>query len=133
MTESSEVFKQTNEEIGSYFNRSEFACKCGCGFDTVDTTLAMVLDYVRAGVGRPVIVNSGCRCPEYNAKVGGSEKSKHMQGRAADISCPDILWETLRNKVDKLMEGWGGVGYYQNQNFIHIDTRSGPPARWGKP
>jgi len=138
MSGSSDVFMQTNEELGTYFNRSEFRCKgtnCdgngnNCGFDTVDTTLIMVLEYVRSNLGHPVIVSSGCRCPAHNKAVGGSEKSKHMQGRAADIRCPDVMWETLKEKVDTLMEGWGGVGYYQNQGFIHVDTRTGPPARW---
>ena len=130
MTDSSDAFKRMNEEISSYFSRSEFACKCGCGFDTVDTTLVHVLEYVRAAVRSPIIVTSGCRCLAHNTAIGGSRGSKHMQGRAADIKCPDVMWETLKDKVDHFMDGWGGVGYYQNQGFIHIDTRSGPPARW---
>ena len=130
MTESSDAFTIMNDELGSYFKRSEFACKCGCGFDTVDTTLLHVLEYVRGAVKSPIIITSGCRCPEHNAKIGGSKGSKHMQGRAADIKCPDVMFETLKAKVDHFMEGWGGVGYYPNQGFIHIDTRSGPPARW---
>ena len=130
MTESSDLFQQLNVELGSYFKRSEFACKCGCGFDTVDTALLQVLEYVRAAVKSPIIITSGCRCPEHNAKIGGSKGSKHMQGRAADIKCPDVMFDTLKAKVDHYMEGWGGVGYYQNGGWIHIDTRSGPPARW---
>jgi len=130
MTESSDAFTLMNKELGSYFKRSEFACKCGCGFDTVDTTLLHVLEYVRGAVRSPIIVTSGCRCLAHNTAIGGSRGSKHMQGRAADIKCPDVLFETLKAKVDHFMEGWGGVGYYPNQGFIHIDTRSGPPARW---
>jgi len=130
MTESSDAFMIMNSGLGSYFHRSEFACKCGCGFDTVDTTLLHVLEYIRGAVKSPIIVTSGCRCLVHNTAIGGSRGSKHMQGRAADIKCPDVLFETLKDKVNHFMDGWGGVGYYPNQCFIHIDTRSGPAARW---
>jgi uncharacterized protein YcbK (DUF882 family) len=126
----SDVFNLGNQKLSNHFHRSEFTCKCGCGFDTVDANLINVLDYIRQDLGHPVSVNSGCRCSTHNIKVGGSPKSQHLLGRAADIKCPDVLWVTLKEVVDKYMDGWGGVGYYENQGFIHIDTRSGAPARW---
>lgn len=125
-----DVFRAGNLNIGSHFKRGEFACKCGCGFDTVDINLVQVLDFLRSTVHAPIIINSGCRCSAYNARIGGSKNSQHTFGRAADISCRDVFWETLKIKVDELMDGWGGVGYYQSQNFIHIDTRSVGMARW---
>ena len=30
-------------QLSQYFKRSEFACKCGCGFNVVDTELLDVL------------------------------------------------------------------------------------------
>ena len=30
-------------------------------------------------------INSGCRCPEYNTKIGGVKDSAHIKGKAADI------------------------------------------------
>jgi zinc D-Ala-D-Ala carboxypeptidase len=44
------------------------------------------LQPVRDHFGKPVkTVNSGYRCPESNAAVGGSKTSDHCKGQAADI------------------------------------------------
>jgi len=51
-----------------------------------------VLDPLREAWGRPITVNSGYRCPELNKAVGGSPKSHHQRGMAADI--------TAGNRVD---------------------------------
>lgn len=39
---------------------------------------------------RPIHVNSGYRCPDLNAAVGGAPDSLHMKGLAADILCPQF-------------------------------------------
>lgn len=44
------------------------------------------LDPLREAYGKPINVNSGYRCPELNRAVGGSVKSSHMYGHAADIT-----------------------------------------------
>lgn len=41
-------------------------------------------------VGRPLIVNSGYRCPALNAAVGGVKNSQHLTGQAADIHLPRL-------------------------------------------
>ncbi len=81
-------------DLTKRLSRSEFACRCGCGFDTVDHALPYILeeaaDYFEDTIIRAVRVrihiNSGCRCPEYNREIGGSEKSQHTLGRAADFT-----------------------------------------------
>lgn len=50
--------------------------------------LAMVLETIRADLGRPVVVTSGYRSAALNAAVGGSRTSAHLDGRAADIVVP---------------------------------------------
>ena len=117
-------------KIGSHFDRSEFACQCGCGFDTVDTQLMTLLECVRHHFGKPVIINSACRCPEHNEKIGGSNNSQHTKGRAADIRVIGHTPEELAEFAESLMEGWGGIGVYPKKNFVHLDTRSNGPARW---
>lgn len=47
--------------------------------------LAFFLDRLREYMGSAVIVTSGFRSPEVNARVGGSKTSAHLQGLAADI------------------------------------------------
>ena len=44
-----------------------------------------VLDPIREDWGSPIIVSSGYRCPELNAKVGGVKTSGHLYGYCADL------------------------------------------------
>jgi len=117
-----------DRKIGSYFSRSEFACKCGCGFDTVDTELMPILEHVRSHFGVPVIINSACRCADHNAAVGGSKNSQHLYGRACDIRINGVKPADIAEVLEPILDGWGGMGVYSN--FVHIDTRSNGPARW---
>lgn len=51
--------------------------------------LAQCLEVVRSNlVGHPILISSGFRCREVNAIVGGSRTSAHLDGRAADFTCP---------------------------------------------
>lgn len=44
-----------------------------------------VLEPLRAHAGQPVTISSGYRSPALNRAVGGTQRSYHLQGRAADI------------------------------------------------
>ena len=50
--------------------------------------LARVMENVRTLLGSPVLISSGYRSPELNEAVGGSKKSAHCRGLAADFTCP---------------------------------------------
>lgn len=109
------------------FTREEFKCPCGCGGDTVDYELMAVLQEAREHFGKPINVTSGYRCKKYNKKIGGSSKSQHITGRAADIQIKDVgpqaVWAYFFGKYrDKF-----GIGKYPT--FTHIDTRA-KKARW---
>ena len=59
------------------------------------------LDKVREAFGKAIIVTSGFRSPKLNDRIGGSDKSQHMKGQAADIRPHDIkelrqLFATIR-------------------------------------
>lgn len=114
-------------KISPHFRRAEFACKCGCGFDTADVDTLAVLDAVRAHFGKPVIITSGCRCAEHNRRVGGAPGSQHVLGRAADIRVvgvePDAVYDWLAVNFPA-----ASLGRYST--FTHVDTRTGGPARW---
>ena len=51
-------------------------------------TLANGLEQVRALIGFPMNIDSGYRCPELNALVGGVPDSAHLTGFAADFVSP---------------------------------------------
>ena len=112
-------------DMSIHFDRSEFACQCGCGFDTVDSLLLEGLEALRAHFEKPIRITSGCRCVTHNVAVGGSLDSQHKKGRAADIAVSG----TRPSDVAALAEDLGlSVGRYVN--FTHVDSRTGPPARW---
>ncbi|MDW7746568.1 D-Ala-D-Ala carboxypeptidase family metallohydrolase [Halomonas sp.] len=113
--------------ISRHFKRAEFACSCGCGFDTVDQGTLEILEAVRTHFGAPVIVTSGCRCPAHNATVGGVPNSQHVLGRAADIKVRNAAPLTVRDYIARHFPQ-ASLGLYAT--FVHVDTRSNGPARW---
>lgn len=62
-----------------------------------------VVQKVRDHFG-PTVLNSGYRSPELNAAVGGSSKSQHCKGEAADIEVPGVpnaeVAEWIRDNLD---------------------------------
>ena len=48
-----------------------------------------------------VCINSGYRCPQLNAKVGGSSTSEHCRGSAADITCYKVI-NKVKVKINPL-------------------------------
>ena len=113
--------------LSSHFYRKEFACKCGCGGDTVDVELLRVLDQLRMRWMAPVIITSGYRCAAHNAKVGGAPDSQHLVGKAADIAVRGISAETIADYLDDQYPGRYGIGRYPT--WTHIDVRE-REARW---
>lgn len=121
-------------------SRSEFTCKCGCGYDTVDWSLPTVIQACvnhfqdeNPGMLIQVRINSGTRCKKHNASVGGGDSSKHLIAQAADI----VIYDKLAGKeihADKVADYFEetypnshGIGRYKGRT--HIDTRS-IKARW---
>lgn len=115
-------------DISKNFSRYEFACKCGCGFDTVDIELIQVLEDIRADYGHPITISSGCRCKKHNARVGGNDNSQHLYGRAADFSVEGIPASMVYTKLLAMNPGKYGLGLYPA--WVHIDTRTDGGARW---
>ena len=114
--------------ISEHFQRHEFACNCGCGFDTIDAQTLAVLEVVRRHFKAPVIVNSAARCPIHNRNVGGAPNSQHLDGRAADIKVKGVSPDAVADFIADILEDAGGIGRYDT--FTHVDTRTAGPARW---
>lgn len=81
-----------------------------------------VLDPLRTWYGKPIIVNSGFRCPALNSAVKGAATSQHMTGRAADIDAGDrqqnkLLFDYIQKNLpfDQLIDesnfAWVHVSY----------------------
>jgi len=117
------------------FKLKEFECKCECDmplevYENI-IKLAGQLQFLRDYTGRPITINSAYRCPEHNAKVGGSKTSQHLLGKAADITIqslkPAEVYALIEDLIDMGHMLQGGLGLYDT--FVHIDIRK-TKARW---
>ena len=108
-------------KLSAHFDRSEFACHCGCGFNTVDAELLTTLEIVRQHFDAPLTINSACRCSSHNEAVGGGSKSQHLIGRAADIVVEGVAPSEVADYIDQMWPDTYGLGRYNS--FTHVDTR----------
>ena len=112
-------------DISKNFNRAEFACKCGCGFDNIDDRVVGMVQKIRDALGEPVRINSGCRCVEHNERVGGVKNSNHTLGKAADLSTAvgsARLFAVIRKLfADRELKDLKYCEHYTRSNFVHID------------
>lgn len=75
----------------------------------------------RTGVDAPLRIHSGYRTPKTNKLTEGAAlDSRHIVGRAADISVPGVSNVKLAGMASVL--GRGGTGLYPGRNFVHVDT-----------
>jgi len=80
---------------------------------------------VRAGHDKPYQIISAYRSPKTNSDLRGksravAEHSLHMKGQAVDIRVSNVSTKKLRDLA--LAMSRGGVGYYPDSNFLHVDT-----------
>ena len=77
--------------------------------------------------GAEIDVICGYRTPWSNeflrtrsAHTGVARQSLHMQAEAIDIRLPGIATSALRDAALRLQRG--GVGYYRDSDFVHVDV-----------
>ena len=94
---------------------------------SIDTGLLDLLHRLagRIQIDAPFHVISGYRSPHTNARLrrkskGVASRSLHMLGKAVDIRVPGLRTAVLRKTAVKLKAG--GVGYYPQSDFVHVDT-----------
>jgi hypothetical protein len=59
-----------------------------CHITALQNLAVRALEPLRQQLGLPIQVNSGYRCEQVNALVGGVKTSQHLKGEAADITIP---------------------------------------------
>lgn len=134
------------------FSRSEFACECGCGFDTVDYELLSILEDSRSHFSNKyncdisISITGPNRCIEHNETVQKkyvkdyvpySSETQHLYAKAGDHKHYKIIDgkriqippEEVYSYYDETYPDSKGVGLYSNR--VHIDSRK-TKARWGK-
>lgn len=118
-----------NVELTRHFKVKEFACKDGSQVVFIDDYLYTILEILRNKLGKPIIVTSGYRTPEWNKKCEGAKYSYHMRGMAADIRVEGMSAKQIANKLNAIVpEGCGIIVY---ENWVHFDVRTGKKYRKG--
>lgn len=101
---------------------------------SLDPRLFDLLSDLTAALGRPgteIDIVCGYRTPWSNeflhrTSSGVAKHSQHVQGEAIDIRIPGVSTARLRDAALDLHRG--GVGYYPQSQFVHVDL--GPVRRW---
>ena len=93
----------------------------------IDPALLVLLEKVSAQFGSQQVMHviSGYRSPESNKKLaaasgGVAKHSLHLEGKAIDIRMPGRNLASL-HKAAMQAKG-GGVGFYPDSQFVHMDT-----------
>ena len=103
--------------LTAHFNSEEFDCKCGCGWGNIRQNLVLKLELVRMVLDKPLKINSGIRCLEYNRSIGSSDTSSHIKCIAVDIGCTQM---EDRHLLMKYLPGhFERIGIHKE--FIHVD------------
>lgn len=93
--------------------------------------LAEVLQKIRDRYKKPIIIDSGYRCPELNKAVGGAVNSDHLYCSAVDIHSLSDSYKDNK-ELFKIIEGMcmkGEIEYRQlinegNYNWIHFSINN---------
>ena len=117
------------------FNKREFDSKDGSEMpsEVLENIkeLATNLQVLRDELKSPIIINSGYRSPNYNARVGGAKRSQHLIGTACDIVVIGHTPQEVAFVIEELIRAGkmkqGGLKAYNS--FTHYDIR-GVRARW---
>jgi len=116
--------------VTPHFTKDELQCKCGCTLAQFQRGFLDHLELLRMSYGRPMRINSACRCANHNAKVSpqaplrslhiGDKETRpgHNGTLAVDVAVfgsdkGDLFAVAWRN-------GWS-IGW--NKSFLHLFRR----------
>lgn len=110
--------------------QQETTCKCSCGLN-VQPAFLTKLNEIRQAYGKPIVILSGARCIKHNASVGGSPKSSHIEGLAADLMRTSSLRAFLVANAERFniyLEDPSHTGNDQD-GWIHVQMRPTPSSK----
>lgn len=106
-----------------HFSSKELTCPCGCNKNFISPLFMNKVERLRVEYGKPIILSSAFRCPEYNERVSSTGiTGPHTMG-AVDIKVYGI--EAFRILQLAFKFKFSGIGIQQKGNyasrFIHLD------------
>ena len=91
--------------------------------DNLNKLIDNILDPLRELYGKPIIVNSGYRCPKLNKAVGGARNSQHLIGQASDIRTVTNTKESNKQLFDIIRNSKLPFDQLINEydfNWVHV-------------
>jgi uncharacterized protein YcbK (DUF882 family) len=112
------ALEQINQFLGDFRSRT---------VHSIDPATLDILFKLRTELGseESFEIISAYRSPETNAMLrqqgrSVAKRSMHMEGKAIDVRLRGVDTAHLRDAALKLQ--LGGVGYYQESDFVHVDS-----------
>lgn len=110
-----------------FFSYKELSCPC-CGVVQLDQRFAAALSYLRSKWGKPLTLNSACRCQAHNARIAGHPNSLHLtrndKWKTDGAMAADIAWRNWQPE-DKLsfarLAHDLGLRVGLHDGFCHVD------------
>jgi len=117
------------------FTIDELSCR-GTGVCRMDENFLELLQQIRNHFGKPMVVTSGYRHPDYNEKVSKTGRTgPHTKGQAVDV----LITGKDAIKLFAIAQNLGmtGIGLNQrgphNKRFIHMDNLPDIPGKQPRP
>jgi len=121
-------------DLTKNLSRSEVACNCGCGFDTIDYKLVQYIQdtcahFAReANIHKVVLTITGPnRCAYWNGHEKGARDSEHLEGKALDFRIEGLAIHRLYEHLDTMYGDTISLGIYDGR--VHLGVRDGG-KRW---
>jgi len=111
------------EQITPHFSLRELQCRC-CGRMGIDQDFLNRLEDLRTAYGKPMIINSGYRCPDYNDRISSTGRTGPHTVGAVDVRISGAEAHRLLHLA--MIVGFTGIGIKQHGpmagRFIHLDN-----------
>ena len=96
-------------DLSKNFSRSEYICRCGCGFDAVDVELIKVMQELRDHYQSPITITGGNRCCFYNnITLGAALQAEIVKLQELQTTVTEKSFDVVENKrttVDPVKTG----------------------------
>jgi len=116
------IVTPTPETRWKHFKLTERTGSMGTIAD-LDPNFVDKIDKAREFAGIPFSINSGYRTVAFNASIGGSVTSPHINRTAVDVRARN--WLEVRKIVEGAMKsGIIGITVYTNSLHVHLDMKS---------
>jgi len=115
-------------DLSENFSHKDFACKCReCkGEYRIHLGLVGYLELIATHFRKRPKITAGYFCDVYAEKLQREKRSYHTMGKAANITIEGVPAAEIFSFAEGI-EGVNGLGFYPEENMVHIDTR--PPEK----